>query len=144
MSSIDLNAVNKWTCHDRWGNLPKLGLECKMDFAYRVYVLLCKGPRGSVGNYFYVGIAWAKDTRDHLLKHFGGGATHFTDVNKPKDVLLIHPATNAAVERYVFNVSLSTLPTRPWVVWRARLRTVCAVSIRLSTRLMWIPATTLS
>ena len=44
-----------------------------MDFAYRVHVLLRKGPRGSVGNYFYVGIAWAKDIKDRLPKHFGGG-----------------------------------------------------------------------
>lgn len=86
-------------------SMPFFGLSCDSNFKFRVYVVRTHCKR------LYVGIEEKSKIGERLTKHWDGAGSHFLQVYKPKDILLVYPAAQAACEAYVFNCLLSVLPT---------------------------------
>ena len=110
MPSSKAPAYNKIDRNTVWiapGKVPELGLVPELTFPFRVYAIQCQAPHGDMGPYIYTGIAHASIIGDRIKGHWKGGATHFTDEHRPKQILLVHPAANLAVESYVFHAFLS-------------------------------------
>ena len=109
MAAQNVSEVNSRTAFcSPW--MPQLGLECKLEFEYRVYVIECETPPGARGPTVYVGIEHRSQINRRLLQHWGGTGAFFTKERKPKKLLLVWPAANTAVEGFVFLALLARLP----------------------------------
>ena len=81
--------------------MPDLGLVCDKSFPFVVYVLGCEG------GFVYVGITKKHQARRRLQDHLDGNGRHCTRERKPNAILLVYPATSAAVEAYVYYTLLA-------------------------------------
>jgi hypothetical protein len=69
---------------------------------FRVYVLLCRGPRGERCR--YVGIVHTSELRHRMRKHWGlvTGGAHYTKMYPPQKILYLMTAPTEAAEAYVY------------------------------------------
>ena len=69
---------------------------------FRVYVLLCRGPRGEQCR--YVGTVDRSELRNRMRKHWGlvAGGAHYTRMYPPLKILYLMPAPSEAAEAYVY------------------------------------------
>ena len=86
-----------------WGqSVPKLGLECRREFAYRVYVIKCAGTGPNSPYFYYVGITRSDNISKRMLEHFlDRKGSAFTVAHRPLSIELIYPAATAATEALV-------------------------------------------
>lgn len=96
MAPPSLDELSSETCFHNKQRIPELGLEANLDFEYRVYALACDGGR------IYVGIAHKSWLARRLSSHFDGNGAFFTKQFPPREILLVFPAVNRAVEAYAY------------------------------------------
>ena len=83
--------------------VANVGLDCRSEFPYRVYVLKCAGPRANSAYYYYVGITAKENVAERLKNHFSTEhASTFTDAHRPLGIEFLHPAAVPATEALVY------------------------------------------
>ena len=91
----------------RSGSMPDFGLLPRKNYPFRVYCLECEPPAGTLGPYFYVGIAPAGHVGPRVVDQFRGRGADYTKLFRPKVVHLVWPASCRAVESFVFYALLA-------------------------------------
>ena len=98
--------------------LPDLHLADNLSFDLRVYVLRCK-PHIIGGPFcYYVGLARKGELGERIRSHVDGVGAAFTKANPPLGIEYVWPASNRAVEAYVFFALMERLPESAAIMGR--------------------------